>query len=237
MYVADSGIYFDMRDKNNAAQVYHMELDGSKQELLVADMQVAAYYDGVLYCRSTDKLCAYDLQTGELSDICGKYTHNVCADETGIYYWSVNENTFCHMDYAVHENVLMTGGDFFNYTDGKLYYLGYGGDNHDYSCVYCLDINDGKESAVLSLSDQCFDSSGNLLGVTIAPVRDNTVELDESYFDKEDGAFNGFSEQAGYTYVIEDSAFCRGGLHTSVLDKGKFDCWILYDNNGGIVWD
>ncbi|HAW70100.1 MAG TPA: hypothetical protein DHD79_09830 [Firmicutes bacterium] len=237
LYVTDSGMYFDMRDKNNSAQIYHMELDGSAPELLVADMQVAAYYDGVLYCRSTNKLCAYNMQTGTLSNIREKYTHNVCADETGIYYWAVDKNTFCHIGFSGQEQVLLTGGDFFNYTEGKLYYFGYGGNNHDYYCIYCLDVKSKTTSAVLSLSDQCFDISGNLLGITIAQVRDSAAELDESYFDNDEGVFNGFSEQAGYTYVIEDSAFCRGGLRESILSTGKLGCWILYDNNGGIVWD
>ena len=94
LYVTDGGMYFDMRDKNNSAQVYQMELDGSALELLVADMQVAAYYEGVLYCRSTNNLCAYNVQTGIMSLVCEKYTYNVCADETGVYYWAVDENTF-----------------------------------------------------------------------------------------------------------------------------------------------
>lgn len=238
LYVADSGIYFDMRDKYNSAQVYHMGLDGRAPELLVEDMQVAAYYEGVLYCRSTNKLCAYDMQTGALSNICEKYAHNVSVDETGIYYWAVDENTFCHIDFkSGKEQVLLSGGDFFNYTEGKLYYLGYGGDNYDYNCIYCFDVNNGTTFAVLSLSDQCFDISGNLLGVTIAQVRDGKVELDESYFDNAEGVFNGLSEHAGYTYLIDDNAFCRGGLRESIINTGKFDCWILYDNNGGVVWD
>ena len=94
MYVADSGIYFDMRDKNNSAHVYHMELAGSEPILVVPNIQAAAYFDGTLYCRSTNKLIAYDTKTGNTTDICNKYTHNVSVDETDIYYWSVDENTF-----------------------------------------------------------------------------------------------------------------------------------------------
>ena len=237
LYVTDGGMYFDMRDKNNSAQVYHMELDGNAPKLLVADMQVAAYYEGVLYCRSVNRLCAYNMQTGTLSNICEKYTHNVCVDETGIYYWAVDENNFCHTDSSGQEQALLTGGDFFNYADGRLYYFGYGGNNHDYYCIYCLDVNTATTVAVLSLSDQCFDNSGNLLGITIAQVRDNADGLDESYFDNDEGVFNGFSERAGYTYVIEDRAFCRGGLRENILSTGRLDCWIMYDNNGGIAWD
>lgn len=238
IHVTDTGIYFDMRDKNNSALVYRMELAGGEPMLLVPNMQVATFFDGILYCKSPDKLIAYDMETGNTTDICNKYTHNVSADETGIYYWSVDENTFCHFDLrSGKEQVILTGGDFFNYANGKLYYLGYGGENNNYNCVYCLDVDKDTTSAVLSLSDQYFDTSGNLLGITIEQVRDGTVEIDESYFDSEDGVFIGISEQAGYTYIIEDRAYCRGALRESALESGRADCWILYDNNGGIVWD
>lgn len=238
LYVTDSGMYFDMRDKDNSAQVYHMELHGSAPSLLVPNMQVAAYFDGTLYCRSKNKLVAYDIGTSNITDICRKYTHNVSVDETGIYFWSVDENTFCHINpKSGKEQVLLTGGDFFNYSNGKLYYLGYGGDNFNYSCIYCLDIAKDTTSTVLSLSDQYFDTSGNLLGITIEQVRDGTIEIDESYFDNDEGVFNGLSEQVGYTYIIEDRAFCRGVLLESILETGRSDCWVLYDSNGGIVWD
>ena len=72
------------------------------------------------------------------------------------------------------EQVVLISGDFFNYTKGKLYYLGYGGDNYNYSCIYCLDVDKNTTSTVLSLSDQYFDTSGNILGITIEQVRDGT---------------------------------------------------------------
>lgn len=238
LYVTSRGMYFDMRDKNNSAQTYYMELVGGDPMLLVPNMQVAAYFDGTLYCRSTNKLVAYDTETGNTADICRKYTYNVSVDDTGIYYWSVDENTFCHMDpVSGKERVVLVGGNFFNYSNGKLYYLGYGGENNNYICMYCLDIDEGTTSTVLSLSDQYFDSNGNLLGITIEQVRDGTVEIDESYFDNEEGMFDGLSEQIGYAYIIENKAFSRGVLRKSILETGRADCWLLYDGLGGIVWD
>lgn len=63
------------------------------------------------------------------------------------------------------------------------------------------------------------DTGGNLLGITIEEVRDGTVEFDKSCFDNDEGVFNGISEQAGYTYIIEDRAFCRGILHEKHFRK------------------
>lgn len=236
LYVADSGIYFDMRDQNNSAQVYHMELDGSTPELLVVDMSVAAYYNGVIYCNSTSKLCTYDIQTHTLSDIYNKYTYNVSVDATGIYFWAPDEGLFYHMNYKSSQvNVLVKGGDFFNFTKGKLYYWGYGVNNCE--CIKCLNVKSGTTSVVLSLSDQYFDASGNLLGVTTAQVRDGKVKLDESNSDNDKDQFNGACETSEYTYVVEDRAFSRGVLRESLLNTGRLDCWILYNNGGGVVWD
>ena len=237
LYVADSGLYFDKRDKNNIPQIYHMSLDGGDLKLLVENMRVASYYRGVIYCNAVNTLFAYDLQTGELSEICEKYTHNVSVDETGVYYWSVDENTFCLIDNnGGEETVLLTGGDYFNYDKGKLFYKYYS-ENYEYECIYCFDVNTKIQEVVLALSDQYFDLHGNLLGITIAQLRNGLVELDESLINEQDGAFNGFSEQASYTYIVQDQAFNRGALRESILRTGKLDCWIMYDQNGGIVWD
>ena len=234
LHVAQSGLYFDKRDEENGRHVYQGRLDGSDLEELVSDMEVAGYYAGILYCKSPARLCAYDLTTETLTDVCDQYTHNISVDETGIYYLAVDRMDFCRLDLVTaQEEVLHSGGDYYSHHDGKLYYLGYGGSENKVLCVYCLDENQ-ETQVVLTLSDQSFDGSGRLLGLTVQQIREGTVELDEK--DGTEG-FTGFTEQAGYVYVIEDRVFSRGVLRNSILETDKVDCWILLDGENGIVWD
>jgi len=46
----------------------------------------------------------------------------VTVDESGIYYWAVDEGEFRCMDHDVsNRSVILRGGDIFNYSDGNLY--------------------------------------------------------------------------------------------------------------------
>jgi hypothetical protein len=238
LYVAESGLYFDRRNENNRAQVYHANLDGSEPELLVPDMDVKYYYDGRIYCSTVSQFSVYDIASGTLTPICEEYVYNVSVDDTGIYYWSVDENAFRRRDLdGGNKSVVLQGGDFFNYSDGKLYYMGYGGDNYDYFCLYRLDTATGEASARLSLSGEFYADDGTPKGYTLVDLRENT-ELAESIPQNELGEREyGLTENFNYPYIIGGYEFTRGSLLASKLEKGSWDCLILLDGAHGKVWD
>lgn len=237
LHVTSEKLYFDLRNENNAPQIYSADLDGSNKKLLVENLSVAAYYDGILYGRDTENLYAVNSVTDTMETIFAGYTHNVAADDNGIYFWAVDDGTFCRIDNNGNKTVLHSGGDFFTYADGELYYWSYGGENFDYDCIYCLDTLSGQTKTVLSLSPQYFDAEGNDLGITIRELRDGVVTPDESMIDPIDGEFKGFCESVNYTYVIDGCVFSRGTMRNSLLQTGKLDCWIQCNDAEGNVWD
>ena len=237
LHVTSEKLYFDLRNENNAPQIYSADLDGSNKKLLVENLSVAAYYDGILYGRDTENLYAVNSVTDTMETIFAGYTHNVAADDNGIYFWAVDDGTFCRIDNNGNKTVLHSGGDLFTYADGELYYWSYGGENFDYDCIYCLDTLSGQTKTVLSLSPQYFDAEGNDLGITIRELRDGVVTPDESMIDPIDGEFKGFCESVNYTYVIDGCVFSRGTMRNSLLQTGKLDCWIQCNDAEGNVWD
>jgi hypothetical protein len=122
LYVADSGIYFTKRDENNASHIYHAELDGGSMTMLFADASLMYYYKGMVYL-GANQLGVFDIATGEEKVLADTAVHNVSVDDTGIYYWAVDKGEFHRMDLdGSNDSVILQGGDFFNYTNGKLYY-------------------------------------------------------------------------------------------------------------------
>ena len=237
LYAAESGLYFDMRDENNSPNVFRTGLDGSGTELLVSGMAVGAYHGGVIFCRNTRRLAAYHLDSGETEILLEKYTHNVSADESGLYYWLPDESRFCRMDLETREEeTLVRGGDFFNYTDGHVYYQSYGGDNYNYFCIYAYDVATGETETLCSFSDEYFGFDGRGLGITMEQMRDPDfyASLDPSMF-SEDG-FIGLSESAGYAYSLGGEVITRGTLREGIAVKGSPGCLILCEG-GGAVWD
>lgn len=237
LHVTSEKLYFDLRNENNAPHIYSADLDGSNKNLIAENLYVAAYYDGILYCRDTKSLYAVNAVTGTTDKIFVGYTHNIAVDDSGIYFWAVDDRTYCRIDNNGNKTILHDGGDFFTYANGKLYYWGYGGDNFDYDCIYCLDTVSNQTKTVLSLSPQYFDAAGNDLGITIRDLRDGVVTPDESMINPQDGVFKGFCERVDYTYVIDECAFSRGAMRDSLLQTGKLDCWIQCNDAEGNVWD
>ena len=237
LHVTSEKLYFDLRNENNAPQIYSADFDGSNKNLIAENLYVAAYYDGILYCRDTKSLYAVNAVTGTTDKIFVGYTHNIAVDDSGIYFWAVDDGTFCRIDNNGNKTVLHSGGDFFTYADVELYYWSYGGENFDYDCIYCLDTVSNQTKTVLSLSPQYFDAAGNDLGITIRDLRDGVVTPDESMINPQDGVFKGFCESVDYTYVIDGCAFSRGAMRDSLLQTGKLDCWIQCNDAEGNVWD
>ena len=237
LHAAESGLYFDMRDENNSADVFRANHDGSDMQLLVKGMSVGAYFDGVIFCQNTRSLCAYHIDSGETEVLLENFTHNVSADETGIYYWLPDESRFCRMDIETHEEeTLIRGGDFFNYTDGRVYYQSYGGDNYNYFCIFAYDVPTGVTETLCSFSDEYFGFNGISLGITLEQMRDADfyASLDPSMF-SEDGGI-GLTESAGYAYSLGGTVITRGTLREGIAVKGSPDCLILCEGSGA-VWD
>ena len=239
LYAADSGLYFDRRDETNGSHVYRCGLDGGNLRELLPGYRVSCYYDGVVYVSDTQRLAAYDIESGTLETVAEEYTHNVTVDDTGVYYWAADEYVYYRLAPGGEPEALLTGGDYFNYTDGSLYYFGYGGEDRGCFCCYRLDAETGETETLLELSGEYFDDAGNLTGITLSQSESVDIDsLDERFFD-EQGQFLGFGYVESFTYpvVVGEQVMARGCLRQSLVENGRLDCWILMDGAGGRVWD
>ena len=116
LYVAESGMYLDMRNSNNSPQIYHADLDGKNMTRLVPDVSLLYYYKykGRIYLGS-GQLGVYDIKTGTEKVLTETYVHNVSVDDTGIYFWVADKGEFHRLDSdGGNDTVILHGGDFFN---------------------------------------------------------------------------------------------------------------------------
>ena len=221
LYVAGDTMYFDMRDDSNMSHVYRMKTDGSALEKIVPEASMAYYHDKVVYFISKDGLDLWqlDLEMDESKKLTDKYTVYTIVDDTGIYYWSANEGTYNHMDLNGENNsVVLTGGDYYNASGGKVYYIK-SGENYD---VFKLDLNTETEVRLSSFSSEVFDEQGN-------KIEDLTTLSEEDF---------SFQEGAAFIYVIKDMVFSRGTLVESLPISGKVDCLMYFDGAGSAkYWD
>ena len=157
--------------------------------------------------------------TNEHKKLSDKYSAYVIVDETGIYYWSVNEGTFNHMELdGSDESVVITGGDYYNKLGNHIYYVKASG-NYD---LYEFDIETGTEVRLSSFSSEFFDENGEVIE-------------DLSSLSVDDFSFR---EGAGFIYLIEDEIFSRGTLLESLSVSGKVDCLMRFDDEGNAkYWD
>ena len=243
LYAAESGIYFDIRDENNVAQIYHVQLDGSELTKLIPDSYIAYYYGGRIYTRGATQFDfgVYDVVTDEYSLLAQTYVHNVSVDDSGIYYWAVDKSEFHVIDADGNDTVVLKGGDYFNYTDGNLYYVGYG-ENANGLChvVNRLNIATGEIVTLYEELNEFFDAHGELLGVTFEQMNigdyDPDIFEDTPYGKALKGGGNFFNEAVGYVYVVGEHLFMRAGLRESMLQTGELDCTVRLDG-GLVIWD
>lgn len=221
LYVVDDKIYFDMRDENNIAHVYSMNLNGDKLNKIIPEASMAYYYNEVLYYIANDGLNLWqlDLMTNEHKKINEEYSAYVIVDETGIYYWSVNEGTFIHMNLdGDDEKVVITGGDYYNKSGNHIYYVKASG-NYD---MYEYDIVTETETRLSTFSSEVYDENGEVI--------EDLTSLSIDDFS--------FREGAGFVYLIEDEVFSRGTLLESLSMSGKVDCLMHFDGEGNAkYWD
>lgn len=221
LYVTGDMMYFDMRDDTNMSHVYIMKTDGSALEKIVPEASMAYYHDEVVYFISKDGLNLWqlDLGTNESKKLTDKYSAYVVVDDTGIYYWSVNEGTYNHKDLnGGTDSIVLRGGDYYNTSADKVYYIK-SGDNYD---VFELNLNTETELRLSSFSSEVFDEHGKTI--------EDLVTLSEDDFS--------FQEGAAFIYIIEGNIFSRGTLVESIPMSGKVDCLMYFDEAGNAkFWD
>ncbi len=205
LYVAASCMYFDRRDENNMPQVCRADLDGGNLSLLVPDMSVAYYYQGQVYYNNTQELGIYDIPTGSRKTLARTYTNNVSVDNSGIYYWAVDQGEFHHINAADGaDSLIMPGGDFFNYSRGTLYYMGIGANEKGpYHVVNRLNLAQKETTLLIEEANEYFDSQGDWLGITFKQWHEHPETVDPALLDEIDGGLkNGFNESVGYVYTV-----------------------------------
>jgi predicted small lipoprotein YifL len=239
LYVAESGMYFDMRDENNAPSVYRADLDGGNMTLLYPKAWMKYYYGGKVYVY-TSQLIALDIATGEEKAVAPTYIHNVTVDESGIYYWAVNEGEYRQVDLdGTNARVLVKGGDYFNYCDGVLYYTGIG-ENKNGPChiVYKLNLDSNEKTVLLEEANEFFDQNGMWLGVTFRQLQESAETIDPALFEQsEEGQiFKGLNESVWYVLACGEHLYMRAALRESLVQKGRLDCIARLDG-GVVIWD
>lgn len=218
-------------------RTFHAELDGSAQTLLYESCAPTTYYEGKLYLYDfrSGTLYAYNTEANEREILFeGKYDAAFfSADDTGIYFWD-DMCDYCHLDPETKEiTVLHQGpiGDYFNYYDGTVYYVAYGGENYDYDCCYAMDVETGEQKAILSLSPEMYDAFGNPIGITQVDYRDGNYDAD-SIPTNEEGWPMALNELVDGLFVVNGQVFARGRLART----GMAEIWVLCDGASGTVW-
>ena len=239
LYVAESGIYFDMRDDNNTPQVYRADLDGKNMIKLVPDASLMYYYKGKIYL-GTKQLGVYDIETGKEKVLAGTYIHNVSADDSGIYFWAADKGEFHCIDLdGVNDTIILHGGDFFNYCSGNLYYMGIG-ENKNGPChtVNRLNLTANETVVLLEEANEYFDARGKWLGITFKQFHEHPETIDPELLkpNEQGEVFVGYSESVGYVYTAGKYLFMRAVLRESLLLNGKLDCIARLDC-GFLIWD
>lgn len=239
LYVAESGMYFDKRDEHNDSQIYAADLDGKNMVMLLQGKTVAYYYKGNIYYKGPQQLGVYNIAKNTEKILVRTGVHNVSIDDSGIYYYDMDKSEFRRMDLnGGGDSTLVRGGDFFNYHQGQLYYVGIGSnENGPCHTVNRLNIESGETTVLMEEANEYFDAHGNWLGITFKEWEEGSEKIDPSLIDKTDGSLkNGFNESVGYTYVAGEYPYLRGILQKSLLETGKLDCIARLDDPISI-WD
>jgi hypothetical protein len=221
LYATGERLYFDMRDDTNMSHVYSMGTGGSDLKMIIPEASMAYYHDDVVYYIAKDglKLWQLDLVTGEQRKLTDTHSAYVVVDDTGIYYWSVNEGTFNQMNLdGSDDRVVLSGGDYYNKSERNIYFIKAGG-NYD---VYELNLDTETETRLSLFSSEIFDENGKV-------IEDLTSQSDDDF---------SFQEGAAFIYIIENEVFARGILVESLSLSGKVDCLMHFDGAGNSeFWD
>lgn len=239
LYVAESGMYFDMRDENNSPQIYRADLDGKNMTRLLPDASLMYYYKDKIYL-GPRQLKVYDIKTGTEKGLIETYVHNVSVDDSGIYFWAADKGEFHRLDPdGDNDTIILRGGDYFNYSGGNLYYMGIG-ENKNGPChtINCLNIATNKTEILLEEANEYFNAHGEWIGVTFKQFNEHPETIDPKLIKQNEAGevFVGYNESVGYVYVTGEYLYTRASLRESILVNGKPDCIAKIDD-GVTIWD
>ncbi len=232
--VTESGIYYDCRDENNVMRTFHAELDGSAQTLLYESCAPTTYYEGKLYLYDfrSGTLYAYGTKANEREILFeGKYDAAFfSADDTGIYFWD-DMCDYCHLDPETKEiTVLHKGpiGDYFNYYDGTVYYVAYGGENYDYDCCYAMDVKTGEQKAILSLSPEMYSLVRSLGFDGVIMTDDLSMQAVGEYCGENRAAVQALGLWQGNARVLPTTSAVQGFGALCVMNPSEADADRFY---------
>jgi len=242
LYVAESGMYFNKRDESNVSHIYRTDLDGGNMTLLYSEASLMYYYNGRILL-GAGQLGVYEIATGEEIILAETYVANVSVDDSGIYFFAVDNNEFRRMDLdGGNDSVILQGGNYFNYTCGYLYYMGIG-ENANGPChvVNRLDVRTGETTTLYEALNDLFDWHGNFIGITLKQF--NEGNFDPDLFEINDqgemvlrGGGDPLAESVGYVYIAGEYVFMRASLREAILQDGRFDNIVRLDGSL-VIWD
>jgi len=239
LYVAESGMYFNKSGDDNKSHIYRADLDGGNITLLFPEASLMYYYDGKIYLGAAP-LGVFDIESGEEKILVDTYVHNVSVDDSGIYYWAVDEGEFRSINLdGSNDRLILRGGDFFNYSDGNLYYMGIDeNDNGPCHVINMMKIATGETTRLIEEANEFFDAQGEWVGVTYQQFFQYPESIDpELMIPNAQGEIEiGWSESVGYVYISGEYLFMRTSLRESIIQNGRLDCIARLDS-GVMVWD
>ncbi len=151
-------------------------MDWSAQELglIVPNKSVAYYHREKVYFRNTQTLGFYDMAQGTEETPINIYSYCVSVDDTGVYFWDVNQNRFLQIHLEMgRSTTIQAGGDFFNYNSGNLDYTGIASNNKG-PChvINRLNLESGKTPLLFEEANEFFDFDGNWLNISFKQMRE-----------------------------------------------------------------
>ncbi|GHU49644.1 hypothetical protein FACS1894127_3370 [Clostridia bacterium] len=229
LYVTEKFIFAELCGDRNEREIYQINLDGSNATLLLRDVRLNYYYDNCIYYTLPPvfSLWKYDLQSGDRTQLTDVYSHYISVDDSGVYYWDVNNGSYNQIKTDGTENALVIGGDHFNYCDGSVYYMKLGYDNYNY---YRYDVATRLDKPITKFTGEIFDGSGKMVeGANIYSLENfpSDPQSGDSFFN--DGATN--------VYILGGRPYLRGSLRECILQTAghRFDCLFTVDESGATV--
>jgi hypothetical protein len=232
LYVTDRKIYAGIRDINNQRKIIRMDHTGENIEVITEGASLGYYYNENIYYYSNDlSLWKFDLLNKTRTQLTDVYSTYVFVDDTGVYYWRPDENTFNRISLDGKDEVIIRNGDCFNYGDGSVYYMKLGYNNYNF---FRYDVKEKAEVQLTKFTGEIWNSStGEVVeGVDIY----NTADI----FNNPDGGVLFFNDGSTNVYMLGDKPYFRGTLLECLKETGgnRVDCLFTFiGDNELIVWD
>jgi hypothetical protein len=207
--------------------------------LLFPEASLMYYYKGMIYLGAA-QLGVYEIETGAEKVLVETAVHNVSVDDSGIYYWAVDKGEYRCMNLdGSNDRLILRGGDFFNYSNGNLYYMGIS-ENKNGPChvINRLNIATNETTLLLEESNEFFNVHGEWVGVTFNQIYNHpeTIDPDLMKPNAQGEVEIGEGESVGYVFVSGENLYMRSSLRESILQTGKFGCIARLDGDV-TIWD